>query len=144
MFCSQCGQQATPAHANYCWNCGNALKAAPNRWAIDPGPTISSPPSWEKCEIVRTYTPDRIVPSLKAEVTFVAQADGPTGRYNAAKSPVFTINPSFSDPDCTPKRDDRDANAALEALAATLLQQGWTLIGEGDHWFSRQFRRATP
>lgn len=130
LFCSQCGVQITPVNANYCWSCGKALAAGAQ-------PLVS----WETCQIVRTYTPDRIVPNIKAAVIFEARASAPTGGYVAAKSREFSINPAFSDPDFTPKRDDSAAQAALNELVARLEQDGWHAIGDGAIWFNRQFRR---
>ena len=97
--------------------------------------------AWEQCQIVREYTLDDVVPSLKAYLTFVALAIGPTGAYTGARSCVFTINPSFSYADCVPKEDDREAGQALEEITNRLVADGWEMIGDGDLWFDRQFRR---
>lgn len=134
MFCSHCGQQIVPLNANFCWSCGESLRAGVAT------PTRSAP-SWETCRIDRSYIPDRIVPSLKAQVTFLAQVDAPTGGYTAARSQPFNINPSFSDPDFRPKIDDDGAQAAFKELVARLEQDGWQPIGDGDAWFNRLFRR---
>jgi hypothetical protein len=143
MYCKNCGEQVIPANANYCWNCGQSLRTTAPGWG-PPATPPASQPVWEKCQIVHQYTLDDIVPSLKASVTFVAEAEGPTGAYTAAKSFAFSINPSFSGPDVSPKADDNQAKAALEGVVGKLLQEGWELTGEGDRWFHRQFRRHVP
>ena len=134
MFCSQCGQQIVPTHANFCWNCGFSLRGGPPA-----GMGVEM--AWEQCQIVREFTLDDIVPSLKAYVTFVALADGPTGPYTGARSSVFTINPSFSDPGCVPRENDHGAQQALSELSARLVAEGWERIGDGEAWFNLQFRR---
>lgn len=92
MFCSQCGRQIVPANANFGWNCGCSLRGGPPAG-------VGGGMAWEQCQILREYRLDDIVPSLKSYVSFVAYANGPAGPYTGARSPVFTINPSFSDPD---------------------------------------------
>jgi len=139
MYCSSCGEKTVPMGASFCWNCGQSLRTTGGL-----GANLGSSPKadeWEKCQIVRAYVLDDIVPSLKAEITFVAEVEGPSGAYNAAKSKPFTINPSFSDPDYCPKSNDREAKASLETLITKLVQDGWEQYGEGNQWFSHLLRR---
>jgi hypothetical protein len=140
MFCSNCGKKVVPDGANYCWNCGTSLKQRADDWG-SPDDEPAAQAAWERCEIRHAYTLDNIVPSLKGYVTFTAAASGPTGEYTAATSSSFTLNPSFSAPDLSPKPNDFGAAQALEALTAKLRQEGWEQIGEGNSWFNRQFRR---
>jgi hypothetical protein len=134
MFCSQCGQQIVPMNANFCWSCGLSLRGGP------PAGTAAVM-AWEQCQLIREYRLDDIVPSLKAYVTFVALASGPAGQYMGARSPVFEINPSFSHPDCVPKENDSGARHALDEVTNRLVAEGWEVIGDGEFWFNRQFRR---
>jgi hypothetical protein len=139
MYCSNCGKHIVPEGANYCWHCGVPLNSSAQGWG---GPGEAQPEAaWEKCEVRHTYRLDPIVPALKALVTFTAEASGPTGYYTAAVSAPFTLNPSFSAPDLSPRPNDFGATQALNGLVNKLLQDGWEQIGEGSSWFNRQFRR---
>lgn len=140
MYCNSCGVQIVPQGASFCWNCGAARQQFGAGAAPQAGvPTVQS--GWEKCEIRHMHVLDTVVPSLKAHVSFVAEAAGPTGAYTAATSSSFTLNPAFSSPDLAPKADDRAAKQALDGLITKLTQSGWESIGDGDSWFNRQFRR---
>jgi hypothetical protein len=140
MYCSNCGKKIVPEGASYCWNCGVSLDPGQPTWSQkgDEQPPMAE---WESCSLRHSHTLDNIVPMLKAYITFIAEATGPTGAYTAATSQAFTINPSFSSPDLSPKPTDFGAKQALDAVVNKLLQEGWEQIGEGPAWFQRQFRR---
>ncbi len=123
MYCAKCGSQLV-ASANYCHVCGAKVGGAQAQAAH------SAPPVYEVCETTFIMTKDRgFTLSLyggKATWQWVAEANGPKGKYNAAVSQEFKARYRLDDNwRGGPNHHEEEANDALEQLVAALLSAGW-------------------
>ena len=97
---------------------------------------------WETCEVIREEVKGGF---LSATVRFVADAVGPTGRYQAGTSPAFKLDGNASLEDPGARGGVRGADPALGALVSALVRGGWEpLETRGQYWSSHRLRRRAP
>ena len=140
MHCVKCGTQVV-ASANYCHICGTKVNSVLAQVANPPSPV------YEVCSTTFIMTKDRgpLGFSLnpfggKATWQWIAEANGPHGKYDAAVSSQFKapyrIEGNWRN---GPEHHDAEARQALEQLVSTLLSDGWEpVVNDG---YRPQFRR---
>ncbi len=107
-----CGTEL-PDSANYCLGCGTPQRA-------------EAEARYERCKIEW-----RDLGGWKYE--YFAEALGPHGFYEAAKSDVFRHKPSDGPSDKN--------EAPLREFVRRLAEDGWDAEKQGDRWWSYEFRR---
>jgi len=121
MFCSYCGTQI-PDDASFCNKCGKSQKAGGSSDEI----------KWETCEIAYQQTTNGIVWEAGY---FYAEAIGPTGVYEAARTSPLT---EYSGP----SSDNERVVQAHRGLVTRLTLAGWEPTGDkGKNWWNYRFRR---
>lgn len=134
MYCAKCGSQLV-ASANYCHVCGAKVGSAQAQTVL------SALPVYEVCETIFIMTKDRGPLGFtlnpfggKATWQWVAVANGPKGKYNAAVSPEFkaSYQSSINDWSLGPSRNERETRENIEQLVANLLSTGWEPVDMGN------------
>lgn len=128
-------EQVNPADLFYAFYFGVALFHVEGQLESpdSPRPGELTGSNWESCEIV-----------LRSEIpVFAAEAESPTGRYDAAvtrKLPRFRFSVGFLETRAYDKLGKRH-----EELVAKLEREGWVKAAtRGEHWWSDRFRRRVP
>ena len=134
MYCAKCGSQLV-ASANYCHVCGTQIGGAQTQAARP------VPPVYEVCETKFIMTKDRGILGFtlnpfggKATWQWIAEANGPKGKYNAAVSPEFKApyQSSANDWSLGPSRNERETKENMDQLVAVLLSTGWEPVDIGN------------
>lgn len=142
MYCPQCGTKVTTS-ANYCHVCGAKIGNTSRQV------TNLASPVYEVCSTTFIMIKDRGPFGLslnpfggKATWQWIAEANGPKGKYNTAVSSPFKAPYRIeSDWRHGPEHHDAKAREALEQLVATLLSAGWEpVVNDG---YRPKFRRQT-
>ena len=143
MYCAKCGSQVV-ASANYCHICGAEVSSERSQLAKPFSPV------YEVCTTTFIMTKDRgpLGFSLnpfggRATWQWIAEANGPKGKYNASVSSLFKapyrIEGNWLN---GPEHHDAEARKALDQLVAALLSEGWEpVVNDG---YRPQFRRRIP
>jgi tetratricopeptide (TPR) repeat protein len=85
---------------------------------------------WEYCEIVA-----RNKGTLGGGLAFQAEVTGPQGRHVLIESGNFIVHAGF------PPKDSATNRKRVDALARTVLSDGWEQLPKGPDWYNYRFRR---
>lgn len=134
MYCKACGKQIDEESV-FCRYCGAPQKAS--------GAAQSAEPKWETCEIKWGSSYPGYFSSFGSNNKFWFSADaiGPNGRYEAARSPVIKTKYLHSDYDVKEQENNPEFQNLLNELIKKLTSEGWQPTVRGVHWFSHMFRR---
>lgn len=127
IYCMQCGNEL-PGDARFCLKCGKPVGNATTS-------VSESEPTWEYCEIV--YYPTRRAAILvKGKAVFWAEAIGPKGKYEAARSPEMSTK------DDRVYESDPEHRRIFNDFIKKLSNDGWQLLPDrGKPWYGYKFRR---
>lgn len=135
MYCAKCGSQLV-ASANFCHVCGTKVGGAQAQAAH------SASPVYEVSETTFIMTKDRGFSPWNDKATWqwIAVANGPKGKYNAAVSQEFKARYlQESNWRAGPSHHAEAAKDALDELVAALLSSGWEpVVNDG---YRPNFRR---
>ncbi len=135
MHCASCGTRLVEA-ANYCHVCGTKIGGVQTQVAS------SFAPVYEICTTTFIMTKDRGFGPWNDKATWqwIAVANGPKGKYNAAVSQEFKARYlQESNGRAGPSHHAEEAKDALDELVAALLSSGWEpVVNDG---YRPQFRR---
>jgi hypothetical protein len=132
MYCAKCGSQLVTS-ANFCHVCG-----AKSGNAQTPTP-VPLNPTYEVCTITFDLIKVAGFFSFAHTWQWIAEANGPKGKYSAAVSQEFKAGARNDDILDGPNLHYGEAKQALDQLIATLLLDRWEPVASSA--FHPKFRR---
>ncbi|SRR5258706_15586812 len=130
-FCTNCGHELREG-GKFCAECGTPVEGQ--------GIPQTAPIGWEYCEITFSVKKGGFLTVNKG--SFFAQAVGPKGTYEAARSPIaFNTGAEMRFGGYGLSEDDRKTKAAHEEVVQALVSSGWEPTGRGEWWWEYKFRR---